>query len=482
MRQRLEARGAALLLALAGWTLASCSPGESAEALRLRAAAAGPFVPAGFTEAEVRALLTYSPLPPAPPDPTNRFADDADAALLGQHLFFDRRLSKNGTTACATCHEPRDSFVDLEPLAKGVLPLDRHTPALWNVAHQRWFFWDGRADSLWAQALVPLESPLEHASARSEVVRVVHGDAVLRALYERVFGPLPDMDDKRRFPAWARPVPKDDHAHVLAERHATETAASGGGAARGHVHRGSDGAVGSDWVHPHQRAWDWMHPLDQQALTRAFVNCGKALAAYQRKLTSRRAPFDVFIEGLREHDPAKLAALDARAQRGLRLFLGKANCANCHHGPLLSDLEFHDTRAPGEPLTDPGRARGVDALRSAEFAVTSRWSDDPDGPARDKLDYLPTHLHAGREFKTPSLRNVALTPPYMHNGALPTLEAVIDFYADRVNLAPETGGSEKILAKPLDLSAEERADLVAFLHALTDDSLPAALRAKPAAD
>jgi len=470
------------LLALLGLALAACTPRESAEAQRRRAAAAGAFVPPGFTAAEVQALLTYSPLPPPPPDPTNRYAEDEGAALLGQHLFFDRRLSKNGQTACATCHEPRDGFVDLEPLAKGVLPLDRHTPALWNVAHQRWLFWDGRADSLWAQALVPLESPLEHASARSEVVRVVHGDSLLRGLYERVFGALPDMDDKRRFPAWARPVPKDDHAHVLAERHAAEAAAAGGSAARGHVHRNPEGAVGSDWVHPHQRAWDWMHPLDQQALTRAFVNCGKALAAYQRKLAARRAPFDVFVEGLREHDPAKLAALDVPAQRGLRLFLGRANCANCHHGPLFSDLEFHDTRVPGEPSADPGRSRGIEALRSAEFGVTSRWSDDPDGPARDKVDFLPVHLHAGREFKTPSLRNVALTPPYMHNGALSTLAAVVDFYADRANLAPETGGSEKILAQPLGLSAEERADLVAFLNALTDDSLPAALRAKPGAD
>ena len=198
---------------------------------------------------------------------------------------------------------------------------------------------------------------------------------------------------------------------------------------------------------------------------------GKALAAYERRIESRRAPFDVFIEGLREHDPAKLAALDAAQQRGLRLFLGRAQCASCHHGPLFTDYEFHDTRVPGEPLTDPGRSAGIEAVGRAEFSVKSKWSDDPEGPAREKLDYLPVHLHAGREFKTPSLRNVALTPPYMHNGSLPTLESVIDFYADRVNVAPDTGGGERILAQPMALSPQDRADLVAFLNALTDDSL-----------
>jgi cytochrome c peroxidase len=482
-----KARGArsrsATLFALAACLVVACGGDaeQSAAEARQRAAALGPFVPEGFTAAEVGAVLTYSPVPAPPADSTNKFAGDPNAALLGQHLFFDRRLSKNGQTACATCHDPRDSFVDLDPLATGVLPLERHTPSLWNVAHQRWFFWDGRADSLWAQALIPLESPLEHAFTRSEVVRVVYEDTALRALYEGVFGDLPQMDDKRRFPAWSRPVPADDHAHLLAEQHALQAADKGndGRPSRTHQHRTEEGATGSDWIHPHQRAWDWMHPVDQQSVTRAFVNVGKALAAYQRKIVSRHAPFDVFVEGLREHDPVKVAALDVAQQRGLRLFLGRAQCASCHHGALFSDYEFHDTRVPGEPLTDPGRSRGIEAVRAYEFGASSKWSDDPEGPAREKVDFLPVHVHGGREFKTPSLRNVELTPPYMHNGSLATLEAVIDFYADRANVAPDTGGGERILAKPMDLSPEERADLVAFLKALTDDSLDPALRSRP---
>lgn len=442
------------------------------------AAPSAPLVPDGFNAADVAAILTYSPVPKLPPDPTNRVADDSRAARLGQHLFFDARLSKTGAMSCATCHDPARGFGDGDPFATGVLPLERHTMTLWNVGHQRWYFWDGRADSLWAQALVPLESPLEHAFTRSEVVRVVHGDPVLRALYEEVFGALPNMADQRRYPAWSRPVPKDDHAHVLAEQHAARTAGAGK-PSRSHSHETAPGAPGSDWVHPHQRAWDWMHPLDQEAVTRAFVNCGKAIAAYERRLESRRSPFDVFVEGLREHDLAKVAALDAAAQRGLRVFLGPGRCASCHHGPHFSDFEFHDTRVPGEPLADPGRVRGIEALRRAEFGVGSAWSDDPSGPAREKVDYLPQHSHGGREFKTPTLRNVAGTAPYMHNGAFATLQAVVDFYADRAPLAPMTGAGERILAEPLGLTAADREDLVAFLRALSDEALDPALRAAP---
>lgn len=471
--------GRCALVALAALGVA-CGRERAVDGTTTPAAPSGALVPEGFTAEEVRALGAYSPVPAAPLDPTNRYADDPGAARLGQHLFFDERLSKTGAMSCATCHDPARSFTDHDPVATGVLPLERNTPALWNVAHQRWFFWDGRADSLWAQALVPFESPLEHAFTRSEVVRVIHDDPTLRALYEATFGPLPDMHDRRRFPAWSRPVPADDHAHVLAAQHAAEAAARASERPSAtHQHHTVDGVAVNDWVHPHQRAWDWMHPMDQAALTRAFVNAGKALAAYQRKIVSRRAPFDVFVEGLRERDPAKLAALDASQQRGLRLFIGRAQCFNCHHGPHFSDLEFHETRAPGAPLSDPGRARGLEALRRFEFAGTGEWSDDREGPARDKLDYLPVHTHAGREFKTPTLRNVARTAPYMHNGALATLEDVLDFYADRVNVAPDSGSGERILAQPLDLSAEDRADLVAFLRALTDEALDPALCAAP---
>ncbi|WP_419190970.1 cytochrome-c peroxidase [Saltatorellus ferox] len=440
----------------------------------------------------LKRTLRLSPVPAVPVDPTNRVSGNPDAAELGRHLFHSRALSRAGTIACATCHDPRESFADGKKLSMGVMQLERHAPSLWNVAHLRWFFWDGRADSLWNQALVPLEDPLEHAFTRSDVVRTIHGEPTLRTLYETVFGPMPPFDDAERFPPAARPVPADDRAHQLAAAHAKRQRARAGIQGTATTGEHHTHLYGTGFYHPHQRAWDSMTPEDQEAVTRAFVNAGKSIAAFQERLVSARAPFDVFVEGLREHDPDKVAALDPAALRGLELFTGKAQCIVCHHGPLFTDYEFHDTQVPSNesllwsdsdgqaepprrpedaPPEDLGRVHGVERLRASEFGVGSRWSDDPNGPSRVKVDYLPRHLHEGSpEFKTPSLRNVALTAPYMHNGVFDTLEQVVEFYNTRETARPASGQSERIL-QPLHLSPSEAEDLVTFLESLTDDSL-----------
>lgn len=428
---------------------AACAPGGPTE----------PVVPDPFTAEEVERILRLSPLPPLPPDPTNAVADDPAAARLGQRLFFDERLSRDGDRSCASCHDPAEAFTDAQALAEGLRPLERHTPSLINVAHHRWYFWDGRADSLWAQALVPLESPLEHASSRLQVAHVVAGDPLLRTEYEEVFGPLPPLEDGARFPPTGRPVPADDHAHRLAAEHAAEARSRGDGRAGGHQH-----GEGSDFYHPHQRAWDGMTPEDREAVTRVFVNVGKALAAYQRRLVTGNAPFDRFVAGLRDGDPEKLAALDASARRGLKLFLGRGNCHFCHGGPLLSDLEFHDLGLPGD---DPGRSRGLEALRRSEFVGTGRWSDEPEGRARFQVGQLPRHRHPAPEFRTPSLRNVTATAPYMHDGRLATLEEVVAFYSTLEEQRDHPPPGETIL-EPLALTEREQADLVAFLESLTD--------------
>lgn len=445
----------ALAIAAAAFALAACGSEEPVER-----------APSPLTEDATRWALRMSPVPPVPADPTNRVATDERAAELGRRLFHSTALSKGGSISCATCHEQEYGLADGRTLAEGVLPLERHTPALWNVAHQRWFFWDGRADSLWAQALVPLEDPLEHAFARVEVARAVHADPELRGIYEDIFGPMADFSDVERFPPFGRPVPENDRAHQLAREHARRRADGDENARPHHEHQGSSG-----FYHPHQRSWDAMSEADQDLTNEVFVGVGKSIAAFQRRARAASAPFDRFVEGLREGDAEKMAALDAKAQRGFELFVGEAGCTACHHGPLFTDHEFHDTRVPavpGAPEDDPGRARGLESLAASEFGVMSRWSDDPEGPAGDKVRYLPRHAHhTGQEFKTPSLRNVALTPPYMHNGAFTTLEEVVDFYVTREGARPTTAPGETIL-KPLDLSAEDRAALVAFLESLTD--------------
>lgn len=135
--------------------------------------------------------LTLSSLAPLAPDPSNRVADNPRAATLGHALFFDTRLSGNGKVSCATCHVPTADFQDGTPLARGVGMTTRRTMPIAGSAHSPWQFWDGRADSQWAQALGPLENPAEHGSSRMQLAHVIA--AHYRGEYESVFGRLPDL-------------------------------------------------------------------------------------------------------------------------------------------------------------------------------------------------------------------------------------------------------------------------------------------------
>src|SRR6185503_12062559 len=134
----------------------------------------------------------------------------------GQFLFFDPRLSLPGTIACATCHDPAKNFQDGLPLPNTLGMGKRRTPTLLGAAYQRWFFWDGRVDSLWSQALGPIENPVEMGSSRLAVAHTLYEDSDLRRAYEDIFGPLPDLSDRARSPAEARPVPAEpDHPPAL---------------------------------------------------------------------------------------------------------------------------------------------------------------------------------------------------------------------------------------------------------------------------
>src|SRR5687768_4203630 len=287
--------------------------------------------------ADQRALLrslSLSSLGALPADPSNRYADDPAAARLGQQLFFDTRLSSTGTVSCASCHIAEQDFQDGLPLAKGVGQTARRTMPVAGTAHSPWQFWDGRADSQWAQALGPLESPVEHGGDRTRYAHLVAAE--YRASYEAVFGSLPSLAG---MPAYAGPV--------------------------------ADTARAAAWIRiPAARRED---------VSRVYANIGKAIAAYERRLGFAPARFDRYVAAElagRPHTAESALAPDEEA--GLRLFIGKASCATCHNGALLTDNGFHNTGVPlpGVALApDSGRAAGVRQALGGEFACTSRYSD-----------------------------------------------------------------------------------------------------------
>lgn len=376
------------------------------------------------------------------PDATNRFAEDAAAAALGQALFFDPGLSADGEVSCASCHDPTLAFSDPERLSEGQATTSRHAPPAQNAARQRWLFWDGRADSLWSQALGPLESPAEHGATRLGLAHRVAADSALSAAYTAGFGPLPDLSDPARFPAEGRPVPEDP-------------------------------------AHPHALAWAGMQPADQDAVTEVFVHLGKAIAAYEAQLVTGPSAVDTHLDALAAGRPED-SPLPEEARLGLKLFVGEAGCVRCHSGPAWSDGEFHNLGL-GErgwlPPEDPGRAEGIPRLLAGEFNAASVWSDDPEGPKAQDLAGLEAMDAELGAMKTPSLRDVALHPPYMHGGHFTDLEEVVHHY----NLLSTEGpvGTRDPELEPLGLEFAEVRALVALLEALDGAALDPALLAPP---
>lgn len=273
-------------------------------------------------------------------------------AALGARLFADPRLSADHGVACASCHRAEHLFADTEPFSRGVhgRRTERNTPTLVNRAYGTRFMWDGRAPTLEAQVLLPIENPLEMDLPLAEALARLAEDAAYAAEFQRLLGRGPDAE-----------------------------------------------------------------------------GLALALAAHVRTLVLGDSPVDRFRAG-------DFEALDDAARAGLWFYESRERCWRCHSGPNFSDEDFHNTGVgarDGEP--QPGRA-----------AVTGRPED------------------RGR-FKTPTLRGVAATAPYMHDGSLATLEEVVELYRRgghaNANLDP-------VLA-PIDMSAEDARNLVAFLRALS---------------
>jgi cytochrome c peroxidase len=376
---------------------------------------------ARWTEEE-RAIirsLALDALPPLPADPSNRVADDPRAADLGRALFFDTRLSADGQVACATCHLPERQFQDDVPLARGVGMTTRRTMPIAGMAHSPFLFWDGRKDSLWSQALGPLESPVEHGGTRTQYAHLIAQHH--RERYEAVFGPLPDTD---HLPPQAGPVEDPEAA----------------------------------------KAWMAMPETDREAVNRVFANIGKAIAAFERTIVPTPTRFDAYASALGSSGGAGILTEEEVA--GLRLFIGKGECINCHNGPLLTDNHFHNTGVPAAPglPEDHGRAAGAKLVREDPFNCLGKYSDAGEGGCSE-LRFMAADGHElQRAFKTPSLRGAAGRPPYMHAGQIATLAGVVVHY----NAAPKAPAGHSEL-RPLSLSETERRQLLAFLATLNPD-------------
>jgi cytochrome c peroxidase len=259
-----------------------------------------------------------------------------DKIEVGRRLFFDRRLSRDQSISCASCHVPELAFSDGRPVAVGVFNRvgRRSAPALINRGYGRSFFWDGRAGTLEEQVLQPIQDPNEM-------------DMTLADSSARVGLPVEDIS--------------------------------------------------------------------------------RSLASFVRSLLSGNSPFDRFISGERD-------ALSPEQRGGLQIFRGKGNCTACHVGPTFTDERFHNT---GVAFRD-GRL-----LDEGRFAVSRR--------AEDRA-----------AFKTPTLREIARTAPYMHDGSIATLGEVVEFYdrggTNDASLDPEL--------RPLRLTPSEKQSLIAFLESL----------------
>ena len=435
--------GAALLAGalLAGALLGGCGEAPSGRAVEPPLDPDTLATQWGFSQSQFRRVLRMGPLPPHRGDPTNRFERSDAAAELGHHLFFDERLSGSGTLSCATCHQPEFDFTDRLAVAEGLGPGTRNTPTVLDAFRQRWLTWDGRADSMWSQALQPIERPHEMGGSRSAAVRRLGEDRLLAALYEQAFGALPSA-------AWLAALPS-------------------------RAHPGDDPEASA--------AWRGLAPEDRDTIDRVFANLGKALAAYQARLSGGETPFDRFLDAWRRGDHAGIAAYPEAAREGLRLFSGPAGCFQCHGGPLLSDGEFHSVGMPGPGggrPTDPGRYLGVSILLDDPFNAAGPHSDDPQGSAALLTARAARSPEFWGRFRTPSLRQVDRTAPYMHAGQLPDLESVIRFYSTLEGSVFLDHHAETVLA-PLGLADAEVTALVAFLETLTGPGPPEALRRPP---
>jgi cytochrome c peroxidase len=348
----------------------------------------GLFAPLGHGAAGAGAPTDIGPLPPPPIPADNPMTPEK--IELGKQLFFDSRLSADGSLACVSCHLPDQGWTTNTPLSPAY-PTQmerRNSQTLINVAYNKALLWDGRASVLEKQALGPIQNPLHMNHNLDLLVEKLKAISQYAEGFQQVFGTTVTPD-----------------------------------------------------------------------------GLGKALAAFERTLIARNAPFDRYMEGDRQ-------AISETARRGMELFTGKARCILCHHGPNFTDSQFHNLGVPNAPLLTHPIVQA-----SLRFDAKRMDVQGYEHLQEDLGRYLVTKDEKDRgAFKTPTLRNVARRDPYMHNGAFQTLEDIIDFY-------DQGGGAvagKSPLVQPLGLTPSEKRDLLAFLQTLTGEVSIAVPGAPPA--
>ena len=317
----------------------------------------------------------------------------AEKVALGESLYFDKRLSADGTVSCATCHDPATAFADNKTLAVGVGDKvgTRNAPTILNAMFNEQLFWDGRASSLEEQAKQPLVNPLEMGMPGYDVLV-----ARLRAIPE------------------------------------------------------------------YRQGFRQVFGTEEITLDRIV----KAIAAFERTQLTGNSPFDRFIEG-------DSPALTSAQKRGWELFRGKAKCIECHtfnsSAPFFTDAGFHNT---GVATKNTNFDRLMLAARQFQTSKPER------GRAANTLAHTEAFSELGRylvtgqtkdigAFKTPTLRDIELTAPYMHNASEKTLLDVVRLY----NRGGEPNAHLDKRMRPLNLTDEEMNNLVEFMRALTSDEV-----------
>jgi cytochrome c peroxidase len=257
---------------------------------------------------------------------------------------------------------------------------------------------------------------MEHGADRAMVVR--HVAQKYAAAYESVFGAVPDVS---RLPAHA--APQGAEAHIT--------------------------------------AWKTLSAAEQADINRAFANIGKAIAAFERTLSPQPSRFDDYAAALARKEWRSAAKiLTARERHGLKLFIGEANCLNCHNGPLLTDNAFHNIGLPSG-AKEQGRSAAVAEVLADPFNCLGTFSDAGGGGC-DEVRFMETTSHdLVGAFRSPSLRGVTQRPPYTHSGQTKTIRAVLEHY----NKAPQAPYGHSDL-RPLNLDEREIEDLEAFLGTL----------------